>query len=263
LPGRSPAEQGLELSPQGPTGAVEPGFDGAARGAQQLGDSTCIEPFNVPEEKDRAEGSGEALDAGADLGPGLGSKHPGATILASPLVCLGGSPPTLPASERQTKEFHPTLGTPVLLAQTGVQEDAVQPGPHPAIALEGADGLEGGEEGLLDGVGTILFAPEEAAGDGEHAAAVEAHQGFTSTLVAGADPGQELVFLHQVQKTGVIGGARRAWARLRGRHEGRHLFSTVDQEVTEAHATGVEFSGGQTACCHQQAAIASGHRLAL
>ncbi len=73
------------------------------------------------------------------------------------------------------------------LHQRGVDDDAMQPRGELGVAVEGVDGAEGGQERVLDGVPGEILVVQEAAGDGQHAAAERAHDGGVRVLVTGPE----------------------------------------------------------------------------
>ena len=80
------------------------------------------------------------------------------------------------------------------LRQARVHHDAVQPRPQGRIPRKLVQATERRQEGVLHGVGAILFAAKEPAGNRKHAAAVLPHEHRTGFLVTGPDTGQELGF---------------------------------------------------------------------
>ena len=63
----------------------------------------------------------------------------------------------------------------------------MQPRGELGVAVEGVDGAEGGQERVLDGVPGEILVVQEAAGDGQHAAAERAHDGGVGVLVTGLE----------------------------------------------------------------------------
>ena len=61
----------------------------------------------------------------------------------------------------------------------------MQPRGELGVAVEGVDGAEGGQERVLDGIPGEILVLQEAAGNGQHAAAERAHDGGVGVLVTG------------------------------------------------------------------------------
>ena len=78
------------------------------------------------------------------------------------------------------------------LHQRGVHDDAVQPRGELGVAVEGVDAAEGGQERVLDGVPRQILVVQEAAGDGQHAAAERAHDGGVRVLVTGLEAANQV-----------------------------------------------------------------------
>ncbi len=118
---------------------------------------------------------------------------------------LGGGVVVVPVGELVLGQLgrRPAAAQPV---ETGVDDDAVQPGRDGRLAAEGVGAAEGGDEAVLDAVGGELGIADGAQGDGPHPVLVPAEELGEGMVVAVDVQCQQL----PVAQVGDRGGIPRA-----------------------------------------------------
>src|SRR5260370_14753239 len=151
-----------------------------------LGRLFRVEFLNVAQDENLSVRIGQPVDAGPDVGAGLGLAEPRQrSVLPGP-----DGVTVVPALVEGREQVYPDLPAPRPGPQSheaDVDYNAVQPGPQGRVPLEAVQGAERREEGFLHGVGAVLLGPEQSTGHGEHAPAVPADQRLAGTLVPSPD----------------------------------------------------------------------------
>lgn len=88
--------------------------------------------------------------------------------------------------------------------EAGVHRDAVQPGGHGGLAPEGVGGAEGGDQGVLYGVGRFLTVAQRPQGHGPQPVAVASSQLAEGVGVAGDMLGEEVRIARWIGGTGAV-----------------------------------------------------------
>src|SRR6516164_8745534 len=177
----------VEQSAERLAGAVQSRLDGSRVDAQLLGRLFGVDFLDVAQDENLSVRIGQPVDAGPDVGAGLGPGEPRQRIVLPGPDRATVVPGLVEGREQVVDSDLPAPRPRPQSHEADVDDNAVQPGSQCRVPLEALQGAERREEGVLHGVGAVLLGPEESTGHGQQAPAVLANQRLAGPLVAGPD----------------------------------------------------------------------------
>src|SRR5262245_26014201 len=213
---------GLQERSEGLAGAVQSRLDGSRVDAQMVGRLFGVKFLEVAQDENLSVRIGQSVDAGPNVGAGLGPGEPRQRLVLPDLDRVTVVPALVEGREQVVDPDLPAPRPGPQSHEADVDHNAVQPGSQSRVPLEALQGTERREEGVLHGIGAVLLGPEESTGHDEHAPAVLADQRLAGTLVASPDACEQLDVVRGtpvpvVGAEGLQRAARRVLAGIRHR----------------------------------------------